>query len=45
MKSHDLVYEIQQTAGIFGRNKEVSVVFEGDQAYTDGSEIVLPSLP
>ena len=45
MKSHDLVYEIQQTAGIFGRNKEVSVVFEGDRAYTDGSEIVLPSLP
>lgn len=45
MKSQDLVYEIQQTAGIFGRNKDLSVVFEGDRAYTDGKEIVLPSLP
>ena len=45
MKSHDLVHEIQNTAAVFGRNKEVNVVFEGERAYTDGNEIVLPSLP
>ena len=45
MKSHDLVHEIQNTAAVFGRNKEVNVVFEGERAYTNGNEIVLPSLP
>lgn len=48
-KGHELVHEIQQTAAVFGRNKECTVVFEADgkkeTAYTDGKEIVLPSLP
>lgn len=48
-KAHELVHELQQTAAVFGRNKEVSVVFEADgvtdTAYTDGKEITLPSLP
>lgn len=47
---HTLVHEIQQTAAVFGRNQEVSVIFEADgskntTAYTDGKEIVLPSIP
>ncbi len=49
-KGHMLAHEIQQTGAVFGRNKEVSVVFEADghqntTAYTDGKEITLPSLP
>lgn len=48
-KGHELVHEITQTAAVFGRNKECSVVFEADGesavAYTDGTEITLPSLP
>ena len=48
-KAHELVHELQQTAAVFGRNKECSVVFEADGetavAYTDGKEITLPSLP
>lgn len=48
-KGHELVHEIQQTAAVFGRNKECTVVFEADgnkeTAYTDGKEITLPSLP
>ena len=48
-KGHELVHEITQTAAVFGRNKECTVVFEADAkretAYTDGKEITLPSLP
>lgn len=48
-KGHELVHEITQTAAVFGRNKECTVVFEADAeketAYTDGQEITLPSLP
>lgn len=48
-KGHELVHELQQTAAVFGRSQNVSVVFEADgniaAAYTDGNEITLPSLP
>ena len=48
-KGHELVHEITQTAAVFGRNKECTVIFEADAkketAYTDGQEITLPSLP
>ncbi|RTL05346.1 VWA domain-containing protein [Candidatus Dependentiae bacterium] len=48
-KGHELVHEIQQTAAVFGRNQEATVVFEADgvtgTAWTDGKEITLPSLP
>lgn len=44
MKVSDFKHETRQVAGVFGRSKEVRVIFEGDQAYTDGSEIVLPAL-
>ena len=46
---HTLVHEITQTAAVFGRSQDVSVVFEADgttgTAWTDGKEITLPSLP
>lgn len=44
MKTHDLIHEITNTGAIFGR-KDVLVVFEGDGAYTDGEQIVLPAIP
>lgn len=44
MKVHDIMHELQQTAGIFGRNQEASVIFEGTMAYTNGKEIVLPAI-
>lgn len=49
-KAHNLVHELQQTAGVFGRQKETNVVFESDghhntTAATDGKEILLPALP
>jgi cobalamin biosynthesis protein CobT len=45
MKTHDLQYELTQTAAVFGRDGKVTMVFEGERAYTDGEQIVLPSLP
>jgi cobaltochelatase CobT subunit len=45
MKSHDLVHELSQTAAVFGRKSEASMIFEGEQAYTDGTQIVLPAIP
>ena len=44
-KSHNFVHEMQQTAAIFGRTKELKIHFEGENAYTDGEQIVLPSIP
>jgi cobalamin biosynthesis protein CobT len=45
MKVHELTHEISVTTAIFGRSKDIQVVLEGNSAYTDGSTIVLPSLP
>lgn len=45
MKVHELTHEISTTTAIFGRSKDIQVVLEGNSAYTDGSTIVLPSLP
>lgn len=33
------------TTQVVGHNKNISVVFRGDQAYTSGTQVVLPSLP
>lgn len=48
-KGHELVHELTQTAAVFGRNQDCTVVFEADgkqgTAWTDGKEITLPSLP
>lgn len=45
MKVHELTHEISTTSSIFGRNNNVSVVYEGTQAKTFGNEIVLPAMP
>lgn len=38
------MHELRQTGGVFGREPEVTVVFAGDGAHTDGRTITLPSL-
>lgn len=42
--TQEMVSELHGTGAIFGRNSEVNVIFEGGQAYTDGKDIVLPSM-
>ena len=44
MKVYDFMYEMQQTSAVFGRKKDINVVFEGDEAKTDGHTIYLPAL-
>ena len=44
MKSELFQHEMQQTSGVFGRKKAVKVVFAGDGARTDGTNIVLPAI-
>lgn len=44
MKAHEFVHEMTNTSSIFGR-KNVSVIFEGKDAKTDGENIFLPELP
>ena len=45
MKVYDLQRELYQTCGVFGRQKETHLVFEGESAYTDGKTIVIPAIP
>lgn len=45
MKVHELSHAITTSAAIFGRNENVTVVFEGSQAQTDGNVIILPAMP
>jgi len=44
MKSNVFQDAVESSAKVIGR-KDVRVVFEGDQAHTDGNLVVLPSLP
>jgi|TARA_R100000084_G_scaffold108987_1_gene73420 cobalamin biosynthesis protein CobT len=44
MKVSDFVNEMRGTSVVFGRETGVYVTFEGDQAYTDGKRINLPSM-
>ena len=45
MKVHEFMHEMSTTSAIFGRASGTRVIFEGDQAKTDGKNIYLPSLP
>jgi len=45
MKVSELQHELTTNSAGFGRSKDVQVVFEGTQAGTDGSTIMLPALP
>ena len=44
MKGNDYMYEAKNVSAVLGRDSDVRVVFEGDGAYTDGKNIVLPSI-
>lgn len=44
MKGELFTHEVSQTSTVFGRKKDVKVVFQGDQAATDGEHIILPSI-
>lgn len=45
MKAHQFMHEMTTNSSIFGRNNDVRVVFEGEEAKTDGNTIFLPALP
>lgn len=44
MRGDLFTHEVQKTSSVFGRKQDVSVVFQGDGAATDGSTIYLPSI-
>ncbi len=44
MKVSDFLHEMRTTSAILGRSHGISVVFEGDEAKTNGKTIYLPSL-
>ena len=44
MKGDLFVHETTRVASVFGRKSDVKVTFKGDGAYTNGTEIVLPSI-
>ncbi len=45
MKSGVFQDAVESSTKVFGRKDTVRVVFEGDQAHTDGGTVVLPALP
>ena len=44
MKSQKFEHEMTETSSIFGRKKDVKVVFKGDGAATDGGTVYLPAM-
>tara|TARA_B100000965_G_scaffold73774_1_gene58235 strand:- start:6730 stop:8724 length:1995 start_codon:yes stop_codon:yes gene_type:complete len=44
MKGELFAHEVTQTSAIFGRKKDINVVMQGENAYTDGKTIVVPSI-
>ena len=44
MKGNNYMHEAKNVSSVLGRNSGVKVVFEGSGAYTDGDNIVLPSI-
>ena len=44
MKANIFTNELAKTSSVFGRKKDIEVVFEGDGAKTDGSKVFLPSI-
>jgi cobaltochelatase CobT subunit len=44
MKGDMFQHELSKTSSVFGRKKDIRVVFQGEDAKTNGSTIVLPSL-
>lgn len=45
MKTQDFMWGTMNSGAVFGRYRKAQVTFHGDQAYTDGEQIVVPTLP
>ena len=45
MTAGSLIHEMTVTSRVLGRDEGIKIVFEGDQAATDGKTIFLPTLP
>ena len=44
MKANVFTNELAKTSSVFGRKKDIEVIFEGEGAKTDGSKVYLPSI-
>ena len=44
MKANNFTNELAKTSSVFGRKKNIEVIFEGDGAKTDGSKVYLPAI-
>lgn len=44
MRSDLFTHEAQKTSAVFGRNTDLQVVFQGEQACTNGSTVYLPAI-
>ena len=44
MKANIFTNELAKTSSVFGRKKDIEVVFEGDGAATNGNKVKLPSI-
>ena len=44
MKASEFVHAMMETPSIFGKKKNVRVVFEGEKPSTDGESVILPSI-
>ena len=45
MLAAQLIKEISGLVKVFGKDKGVKVIFEGEKAFTDGEKVVLPEIP
>ena len=44
MKGGLFQHEMTETSAVFGRESKINVVFRGNEAYTDGDTITVPSV-
>lgn len=44
MKANIFTNELAKTSSVFGRKKDIEVIFEGEGAKTDGSKVYLPAI-
>lgn len=44
MKSDLFQHEVRKTSSVFGRKEDVTVQFQGEDAMTDGTNIILPAM-
>lgn len=44
MKSELFKHEVERTSSVFGRKKDLRVIFTGNEAKTDGNVVIMPSI-